>query len=238
MKIKLIGLLCMCLLLVTSCKKNEGEGGTGTVQGYVKLINHPDDNYNLPADTVEASKTDVFIVYGNSEFYGDDAETDKKGFYQFKYLTPGNYTVYSYSILPDGNKIPVTTSVSIGKGQTGTASTLYIHSGKAYGTSVVKGKVWARYYKKDEQVGSGWAYEHRVYIRNLGDVYHFDDVRVGLDGVFAFQKLQPGTYEVFTFTENADEVPSPVIDTVTVTKAGGIYPQEPDSIYFNVRVQV
>ena len=238
MKIKLIGLLCVCAMLLVSCKKSEGEGGTGTVQGYVKLINHPDDNYSLPADTIAAAKTDVFIVYGNSEFYGDDVETDKNGFYQFKYLTKGTYTVYSYSTLPDGNKIPVTTSVSIGKGETGTASTLYVHAGKAYGTSIVTGKVWARYYKKDELQGQGWAYEHRVYIRELGDVYHFDDVRVGLDGVFAFQKLQPGTYEVFTFTENANEVLSPMIDTVTVEKAGGIYPQEPDSIYFNVRIQV
>ena len=238
MKIRLIGLICLSLLFFASCNKEEGEGGTGTVQGYVKLINHPDDNYSLPADTIDAAKTDVFIVYGNSSFYGDDVETNDKGFYQFKYLTKGSYTLYSYSILPDGNKVPVTTSVTIGSGETRTAPTLYIHSGKAYGTSIVMGKVWARYYKKDEQVGSGWAYEHRVYIRNAGDAYHFDDVRVGLDGVFAFQKLQPGTYEVFTFTENEDEVPSPIIKTVTVDEAGGIYPQEPDSIYFNVRIQV
>lgn len=228
----------MCLLVLASCNREEGKGGTGTVQGYVKLINHPDDNYTLPADTVDAVKTDVFIVYGNSDFYGDDVETDDKGFYKFKYLTSGNYTVFAYSTLPDGNKIPVTASVSIGDGGTGHVPTLYIHSGKAYGTSIVKGKVWATYINKNGvAVGSGWAYEHRVYIRNYGDDYHFDDVRVSLDGVFAFQKLQPGEYEVFTFTEDEDEILYPVVKTVTVEEAGQIMEMEPDTT-FSIRIKV
>jgi len=237
MKIKLIGMLCIGLLLFASCKRSEGEGGTGTVQGYVKLIHHPDDNYSLPADTVDAAKTDVFIVYGNSDFYGDDVETDDKGFYRFRYLTKGRYTVFAYSTLPNGDKVPVTASVSIGVGETGNAPTLYIHSGKAYGTSIAKGKVYALYYHNETYRGQGWAYEHRVYIRNAGDAYHFDDVRVGLDGVFAFQKLQPGEYEVFTFTENSNEVPSPLIATLTIENAGEIVEMEPDTTFL-VRIQV
>ncbi len=237
MKIKCIGLIFMSLVLLVSCNKNEGEGGTGTVQGYVKLINHPDDNYTLPADTVDAAKTDVFIVYGNSEFYGDDVETDDKGFYQFKYLTKGDYTVFAYSTLPSGEKVPVKASISIGRGETGNVSTLYIHSGKAYGTSIVKGKVYAEYYHNGTKCGEGWAYEHRVYIRNAGDDYHFDDTRVGLDGIFAFQKLQPGDYEIFTFTENSAEVPSPMIETLTIENAGEIIEMEPETTFF-VRIQV
>ena len=237
MKIKLIGILCISLLFFVSCNKNAGEGGTGTVQGYVKLINHPDDNYSLPADTMDAAKTDVFIVYGNSDFYGDDVETNELGFYKFKYLTAGTYTVFAYSTLPDGNKVPVTATISIGKGETGNVPTIYIHQGKAYGTSIAKGKVYAMYYHNDTYRGQGWAYEHRVYIRNAGDAYHFDDVRVGLDGVFAFQKLQPGEYEVFTFTENSSEVPSPLIKTLTIENPGEIVEMEPDTT-FVVRIQV
>lgn len=237
MKIKLIGLMFLSILLFASCNKSEGEGGTGTVQGYVKLINHPDDNYTLPADTMDAAKTDVFIVYGNSAFYGDDVETDDKGFYRFSYLTKGDYTVFAYSTLPTGEKVPVTASVSIGKGETGHVPTIYIHSGKAYGTSIVKGKVYALYYHNDTYRGQGWAYEHRVYIRNAGDDYHFDDVRVGLDGVFAFQKLLPGDYEVFTFSENAQEIPSPTIKTISVDNAGEIIEMEPDTTFI-IRIQV
>lgn len=236
MKIRLIGLLCVVLMFV-SCKRNEGEGGTGVVQGYVMLINHPDDNYTLPADTIVAAKTDVFIVYGNSDFYGDDVETDDKGFYKFKYLTPGNYTVFAYSTLASGDKVSVTASISIGKGETGNVPTIYVHQGKAYGTSIVTGKVYAMYFHNDTYRGQGWAYEHRVYIRKEGDPYHFDDVRVGLDGVFAFQKLQPGNYEVFTFTENSAEVPSPLIETISVENIGEIIEMEPDTT-FVVRIQV
>ncbi|MBO7459844.1 MAG: hypothetical protein J6T53_02905 [Bacteroidales bacterium] len=237
MKIRLIGLLCIVTLLSVSCKRSEGEGGTGTVQGYVKLINHPDDNYTLPADTIVAAKTDVFIVYGNSDFYGDDVETDDKGFYKFKYLTPGNYTVFAYSTLASGDKVPVTASISIGKGETGNVPTIYVHQGKAYGTSIVTGKVYAMYFHNDTYRGQGWAYEHRVYIRKEGDPYHFDDVRVGLDGVFAFQKLQPGNYEIFTFTENAQEIPTPLIDTLSIEEPGEIIEMEPDTTFI-VRIQV
>lgn len=237
MRFRLIGLLCMGLLMMVSCNQNAGEGGTGTIQGYVKLINHPDDDYTLPADTMDAAKTDVFIVYGNADFYGDDVETDDKGFYKFKLLTQGNYTIFSYSTLPSGERVPVTASVSLGKGETAYVPTIYIHQGKAYGTSIVKGKVYALYYHNETYRGQGWAYEHRVYIKNLGDLYHFDDVRVGLDGVFAFQKLQPGDYEIFTFTENSNEIMSPIIDTISVEEPGQIIEMEPDTTFI-VRIQV
>ena len=59
MKRILVGLLS--LLVLTSCNLHEGEGGTGTVRGYVKLVQHPDDDYQLATDTVNAAKTDVFM---------------------------------------------------------------------------------------------------------------------------------------------------------------------------------
>ena len=49
-----LALTVMCFALL-SCNNKEGEGGTGTVQGYVKLIHHPDDNYQLEADTLNAA---------------------------------------------------------------------------------------------------------------------------------------------------------------------------------------
>ena len=78
-------------LIMPSCNKGEGMGGTGTVQGFVKLVHHPDDDYTLTPDTVNAAKTDVFIVYGDENFFGDDIETGADGGYRFEYLRPGNY---------------------------------------------------------------------------------------------------------------------------------------------------
>lgn len=230
-----IGLLLISATLV-SCNNKEGEGGTGVVRGYVKLVHHPDDNYQLHADTIDAAKTDVFIVYGDDAFYGDDTETNPEGLYQFEYLNPGEYTVYAYSTLVSGERVPVSEMVTLERGSVAQVPTLYIHDGKAYGTAIIKGKVWGMYFHNESYRGESWAYEHRVYLRKLGDPYHLDDTRVGLDGVFAFQKVLPGTYEVVTYTQNAMEVPSPVVDTVTV-QAGQILEMTPDTT-FVVRIQV
>lgn len=233
---KLITALLLACLVLPACNNKEGEGGTGTVQGYVKLVHHPDDNYQLSADTVSAAKTDVFIVYGDAAFYGDDVETNPDGMYQFNYLTPGDYTVFAYSSLPSGEKVAVSETVTLERGKTATVPTIYIHDGKAYGTAVITGKVWGWYFHNNEWYGEGWAYEHRVYLRKLGEAYHHDDTRVGVGGVFAFQKVLPGTYEVITYTQNAQELLSPVIDTVTV-EAGEVLQMAPDTT-FTVRIQV
>ena len=231
----ILAVMLVCFAL-SSCNNKEGEGGTGTVQGYVKLVHHPDDNYQLEADTLDAAKTDVFIVYGDEEFYGNDTETNPEGLYQFNYLTPGDYTVFAYSTLPTGEKVAVSEKVTLERGKVAQVPTIYVHDGKAYGTSVITGKVWAWYFHNNEWRGEGWAYEHRVYLRKLGEIYHFDDVRVGVGGVFAFQKVLPGTYEVITYTQDAQEVPFPVIDTVTV-EANQIFQMEPDTTFI-VRIQV
>ena len=218
--------LVAAALLLPSCNKGEGKGGTGTIQGYVKLVHHPDDNFELTADTMSAAKTDVFIVYGDEAYFGDDAETGSDGLYQFEYLTPGDYTVYAYSTPPSGEKVAVSEKVTLGRGAVAQVPTLYIHDGKAYGTSIVKGRVHASYYHNGSWRGEGWAYEHRVYIRKTGEELHFDDVRVGVDGYFAFQKLQPGEYEIFTVTEDYNEIPSLLFQTISVDEAGRVYELE------------
>jgi len=214
--------LVVAALLLPACNKGEGKGGTGTIQGYVKLVHHPDDDFTLDSDTLVAAKTDVFIVYGDDSFFGDDVETGPDGMYRFEYLNPGTYTVFSYSTLPSGEKEAVSEEVTLSRGAVIDVPTIYIHDGKAYGTSIVKGQVHATYYHNGNYRGEGWAYGHRVYIRKVGEELHFDDVRVSVDGYFAFQKLQPGEYEIFTTTESYEEVPSLLFKSVTVNEAGQI----------------
>lgn len=216
-------ILAVTALLLSACNKGPGEGGTGTVQGFVKLVHHPDDDYTLTPDTMVAAKTDVFIVYGDEAYFGNDAETNANGMYRFEYLRPGNYTVFAYSTLPSGEKVAVSETVELQRGTIANVPTLYIHDGKAYGTSVVKGRVHAAYYHNGSYRGEGWACEHRVYIRCVGDDIPFDDTRVGPDGYFAFQKLQPGEYEVYTVTQDFNEVPDFVFQTIMVEEAGQVY---------------
>ena len=220
-----LAILAMAMLL-PACNKGPGEGGTGTVQGFVKLVHHPDDDYTLTPDTMIAAKTDVFIIYGDEAYFGDDAETNAQGMYQFEYLRPGDYTVFAYSVLPSGEKVAVSETVNLSRGSVAQVPTLYIHDGKAYGTSIVKGRVHASYWHNGTYRGEGWACEHRVYIRRVGEDVPFDDTRVGLDGYFAFQKLQPGEYTVYTVTQDFNEVPDFVSQDITVDEAGQIYELE------------
>ena len=214
-------------LAMFSCNKGPGEGGSGTVQGLVKLVHHPDNDFTLTPDTMAAAKTDVFIVYGDEAYFGDDVETGADGMYRFEYLLPGDYTIFSYSTLPSGEKIPVSEMVTLERGATVTMPTIYIHDGKAYGTSIVRGLVHAAYFHNGSYQGEGWAYEHRVYIRRAGEELPFDDTRVGPDGYFAFQKLQPGEYEVYTFTDDVvTEIPEFVFQSISVDEAGQIYELE------------
>ena len=219
----LMTLLALALIM-PSCNKGPGEGGTGTLQGYVKLVHHPDDDYTLTPDTMAAAKTDVFIIYGNEVYFGNDVETGADGMYQFEYLRPGDYTVFAYSTLPSGEKVAVYESVNLQHGAVMNVPTLYIHDGKAYGTSIVKGRVHATYYHNGSYRGEAWACEHRVYIRRVGEDIPFDDTRVGPDGYFAFQKLQPGEYEVFTASDDINtEIPDFVFQSISVDEAGHIY---------------
>ena len=219
--------LFVMALAMPSCNKGPGEGGTGTIQGFVKLVHHPDDDFTLTPDTMVAAKTDVFIVYGDATYFGDDVETGADGMYQFEYLLPGRYTVYSYSTLPSGEKIAVGEMVELSRGATVQVPTIYIHDGKAYGTSIVMGQVHASYWHNGNYQGEGWAYEHRVYIRRVGEDLPFNDTRVGPDGYFAFQKLQPGEYEVFTASDDiSTEIPEFVFQSIMVDEAGQIYTLE------------
>ena len=234
-KILLILLGMVLTVLAVSCNRGEGPGGTGAIEGTVYKVLHPDDNYNLETDTVLAAKEDVFLVYGTQSFYGDDEETDHTGFYRFDYLRPGTYTVYAYSTLANGERTAVSQTVEVQRGKTTTAPDIYIHEGKAYGTSIVKGHVWAYYIDKNGNVISqGWAYGQRMYIQRQGEDFPCDDVRAGMDGVFALQKLSPGDYTVFTFSEDEDEIPSVVSKTVSVSETDQIY-WLTDTMRVNVR---
>jgi hypothetical protein len=55
------------------------------------------------------------------------------------------------------------------------------------------------------------------------------------NGKFAFQKLQPGSYEIYTVTEDVDEMPSLLFQTITVGEAGHIYElEEPFYVRINL----
>jgi len=82
--------------VLLSCTKEAGEGGNSTIYG--KIIAH---NYNAEFTDLKgiypAADEDVYIIYGDDRSYGERVRTNYEGIYEFKYMRPGNYTIYAYS---------------------------------------------------------------------------------------------------------------------------------------------
>jgi len=86
----------LLVAFLTSCSKEEGEGGTSVITGkvYVQLY---DDSGTYIINEYYAPEEDVYIIYGNDEIYSDRFRTNYDGAYWFQYLREGNYTVFAYS---------------------------------------------------------------------------------------------------------------------------------------------
>ena len=98
-KIKKTYLLVLIGLVITSCTKEEGEGGSGSIKGFVYEY-----KLNILGDTISsyaAADQDVFIIYGNDHtFYDDNIQTSYDGSFEFPYLQKGKYTVFVYEDCP------------------------------------------------------------------------------------------------------------------------------------------
>lgn len=224
MKIKIHLLLAFVLTgLLTSCNKDEGIGGSSSLEGYVYNVIHKDDNFSFTADTFPAVKEDIFLIFGEDNYFGEDTETNNVGLYRFDFLRKGTYTVYAMSKYADEHQEAVFQTIKVGKG-TNKAEDIYIHTGKAHGTAMIKGSVKARYFDKGEKIAEGPAVEKRVFINHYGEDTYFDDVRVGDKGIFIFQKILPGKYEVWVTTEDPDTEKLYVIkQVIEVDQWGKIY---------------
>ena len=79
-----------------SCSKEPGLGGNSSIYG--KIIAY---DYNAEFTELKgiypAEDQDVFIIFGNDLSYSERIRTNYEGIYEFKYLRPGDYTVYVYS---------------------------------------------------------------------------------------------------------------------------------------------
>lgn len=232
----LFSLLLFFLILGNSCNSDEGFGGSSSLEGYVYNIVHYDDNFTFRKDTIPAVKQDVFIIFGNNSFdyFGDDIETDYNGFFRFEFLRPGNYKVYAYSEPANKQKVATIKDAKV-VGKTNQVDTIFINTGKAYGTSIIKGNVITTYYHngvyRDRGPGTGM----RAYIKHKGEEGYFDDVRV-VEGAFYFQKILPGEYEIGVTTEDIlTEAVSLIKKSITVTESGIIY-EIPETYLVNVSV--
>ncbi len=86
----------LAIMLVSSCKKEAGEGGNSSIKGNVWVVNYNSTFTSINNEYVGADEY-VYIIYGSDVSYGDRIKTNPEGGFEFKYLREGNYTIYVYS---------------------------------------------------------------------------------------------------------------------------------------------
>ena len=94
-KFSLFLMLTLSILLF-SCAKDAGEGGNSTIYGKIITYNYNAEFTNLRGIYPGADE-DVYIIYGSDRSYSQRIRSNYDGVYEFKYLRPGDYTIYLYS---------------------------------------------------------------------------------------------------------------------------------------------
>lgn len=129
---KVVAGFVFALLLLTACEKGAGEGGTSTIKGVV-ITQEWDGEFSEVRDEYPSQEEDVYIIYGDDDFYGNDVKTNYNGVYEFDYLRKGTYTVYVYTKDPQvdyeisNQKFIIKKEVQItSNNQTVTLDTIYI----------------------------------------------------------------------------------------------------------------
>jgi hypothetical protein len=230
--------LFLLMLIFSACNKDEGLGGSSSLEGYVYAIEHFDDNFSFQTDTFPALDTDVFLEFGDDLRVGERIRTGREGYYRFDYLRKGNYTVYALSEFPGKEKRAVIQNVKV-NGDLNKANPIFIHTGDAIESAMIKGSVWVKYYNKGSLVSVNGqdslpAVESRVFIKYVGEDTHFDDARVGDQGIFIFQKIRPGKrYIIYVSSEEVTQedhknILFPIPQEVEVNEAYKTYPLDGD----------
>tara|TARA_B100000963_G_scaffold340956_1_gene340173 strand:- start:62 stop:454 length:393 start_codon:yes stop_codon:yes gene_type:complete len=127
-KFKIISFVFLVSILIYSCRKVEGPGGSVTIKGIVVERNHVGNAvFEYPA-----ADQDVYLIYGNeNSFYDDDIKTSFDGSFEFRYLQKGDYQVFVYeedNAEPSGTSeilIPINASEN---NQIITLDTIYINN--------------------------------------------------------------------------------------------------------------
>ncbi|GHT47372.1 hypothetical protein FACS189440_07670 [Bacteroidia bacterium] len=196
----------------------------GSLEGYLYNIVHTDDSFVFKSDTIPALGKKVYIALGDELNVVDDTNAGLDGYYCFHHLREGSYAVYALSELVGGQQHSEIQNVIVGAGLN-VVPPMYIHSGKAYGTTMIKGIIHANYYHNGSWHAEGPGVGVRAYICKAGEESPFDDIRAGANGVFVFQKLLPGDYIVYVVTEDKN------LESVDVIPSDIIHIQETEKIY-------
>ena len=91
----IVFLFCSFSLLLSSCAKEAGEGGSSTIKG--RIYGYDINTSGVVTDSAVVQDVRVYISYGDNSTVDDDTRTSYTGEYVFRGLHKGKYTVFVYS---------------------------------------------------------------------------------------------------------------------------------------------
>lgn len=196
--------ILLSIAVISSCSKNEGKGGNASITGTVNKILITSNG--IAIDTIPAVNKDVFIQYGETDYYNDDNKTNEKGYFEFPFLRKGDYTVFAYSDCYScaSNKETKATTVTIDKKSEEIQVGLYIQKTVDYddGNSTIKGRLMEQEFAGVFPINSPYpSQENEVYIVFGDDEVYFDRMDTGNDGMFEFKDLVKGTYTLYAYSQ-------------------------------------
>jgi len=197
-----------------SCTKEEGTGGNATIKGEV-IIRFYNDDFSEIISESPAKEEDVYILYGDDFSVGDQVETNYEGYFEFKYLRPGDYTIYVYSDdssnLEYSNMMEVIKEVKISdRNETVDIGELVRRESLNYddGNSSISGRVFLINYLNSSQwphlvvKDTSLAQEQEVYLIYGEHRFYDERIRTNYDGTFTFENLIKGKYKIFLYSED------------------------------------
>ena len=225
-----IAILLIQATIFSSCEKKEGRGGTGSISGTLMEYFYNDDYSSLILQK-PAVDEEIFILYGKEASVGDRVVSGASGEFRFNYLYPGSYTIYyrtrdSTEIL-DMN-VEKVYEVNLDKGEDKDLGELQKLSTLDWdeGAAVIRGVVKEIAYDKDSRWPNlvvdyiDFAYEHEVYLTYGNHSYYDDRIRTQHDGSFEFDRLIPGKYLIFLYSDDVTRETDRVVikREVTITE--------------------
>ena len=99
-----IGLTLLVLTCFIACKKEPGIGGNGSIKGSVITKKYNATHTQL-IGTFPSADQYVYIVFGDHVGYDKRIKTDYNGEFEFDFLYPGKYELYTYSADSTGNAL-------------------------------------------------------------------------------------------------------------------------------------
>lgn len=119
----------LCIPFLNSCRKGPGPGGKGTIHGRIYEYNYNKEFTSLQGQYFKGDH-EVFLQYDGENTYAEKISSHYDGTFEFEYLLPGNYTVYTYSkdsTLSTPGNIVIVREVEIEKKESLDLGTIYVY---------------------------------------------------------------------------------------------------------------